>query len=80
MSNNQTARTWAQRARKDAYYPDTMSHQARSLIELRAQWLFWQRPPAELRRCAAAIEWHQGIALELVRHEAGRIIAAGCSA
>lgn len=37
-----TARTWAQRARQDAYYPDTMSPQARRLAEMRSISQYWR--------------------------------------
>lgn len=35
-------RTWAQRARQDAYYPDTMSRPARRLADMRAVARYWR--------------------------------------
>lgn len=35
-------RTHSQRRRQDAYYPDTMSRQARRLTEMRQVWAYWR--------------------------------------
>lgn len=40
--SQQKARTWAARRRQDAYFPDTMSRQARRLAEMRGVLHYWQ--------------------------------------
>lgn len=66
------ARTWAQRARQDAYYPDTMSRGARRLADMRAVLDYWRN------RTGPAIGYVLSAdSMESIAHRACRDLAAG---
>jgi hypothetical protein len=70
-------RTWAQRRRQDAYFPDTMSRRARRLVEAIATAAVW-REHTRFSASDAAV----GV-LELADREcrdlAAEVIAPGCA-
>ena len=73
-----TARTWAQRARQDAYYPDTMSRQARSLVDMRAVARYWRQRTGPAGGNALEAATMIAIADRACLDIAAALIAAGC--
>ena len=73
-----TGRTWAQRARQDAYYPDTMSRPARRLAEMRALASYWRERTGPGRGNALEAASMFAIADRACLDIAAALIAAGC--
>lgn len=73
-----TSRTWAQRARQDAYYPDTMSRNARRLAEMRGVARYWRGRTGLASGYALDAASMIAIADRACLDIAAALIAAGC--
>jgi hypothetical protein len=73
-------RTWAQRAQQDAYYPDTMSRQARRLAEMRSVLDYWHQRTGPATGFALNNASMTAIASRACFELAAGIIGAGCAA
>jgi hypothetical protein len=80
MHSTAALRTWAQRRRQDAYYPDSMSRQARRLAEMRAVLDYWHQRTGPATGWALDAASMIAIADRACRDLAGGIIGEGCAA
>ena len=76
--SRQKARTWAQRARQDAYHSDTMSRQARRLAESRSVARYWRERTGPASGYALDAASMIAIADRACLDLAAALIAAGC--